>query len=106
MPRLGDCVLKGASGTAYSMKVYAGSTRFNDFIPGVFVIAKMKGDDVRALYLGESDNVDPALSKHPRRADFESAGFDRILFLRNADKSTREAVVSDLTTALKPELAD
>ena len=102
MPKLGTAVLKGKSGKTYTMNVYPGRMRFNDFIPGVYFISREDTGSSQAIFLGESDNVDIALIKHEQKAAFIEQGFNRISFLRNASKDVRESVVADLLPVLKP----
>ena len=102
MPQLGVTTLIGGSGKAYEFNVYSKGTIFNDFIPVVYAIAQQDKDGHQFLFVGESDNVRPALDSHGKLADFETAGYDTILFHRDARADVRQAVVNDLTEALSP----
>jgi hypothetical protein len=84
------------------MNVYPGDMRFNDFIPGVFLVAKSDGDTREAIFLGESDNVDVCLQKHEKKEEFDKSGANRILFFRAANPKTRSKVVGDLLPELNP----
>jgi hypothetical protein len=107
MPKLGITTLTGKSGKNYTMNVYPGNMQFNDFIPGVYLIARNDGGEANAaIYLGESDNVDVTLRKHDKQACFDQHSYNRIAFFRNASKEVRDAVIADLLPALKPPCND
>ncbi|XOV87913.1 MAG: hypothetical protein ACFHX7_23645 [Pseudomonadota bacterium] len=100
MRKLGLQAFTGKSGREYVMNAYPGDMRFNDFIPGVYVISAADGN---TLLVGESDNVDVALQKHAQREVFADTGH-RVFFYRNASKSVRESTVADLVATLAPSL--
>jgi len=102
MPQLGVTTLVGSSGKSYEFNVYSKGTIFNDFIPVVYAIAQQNQEGHQYLFVGESDNVRPALDGHEKLADFEAAGYDTILFHRDARADVRQAVVTDLAEALSP----
>ena len=102
MPKLGTDTFKGKSGDNYVFNVYDGAMRFNDFIPGVYLISRQDGDNASAIYLDHSDNVDITLQKHHKKSCFEEHQFNRICFYRNASAEVRQRVVDDLMPALKP----
>jgi len=105
MPQIGVTTLTGSSGKSYQFNVYEKTTVFNDFIPVVYAIAQTGEDGGSAvLFVGESDNVRPALDSHEKMADLEQAGFNTILFHRDARADVRQSVVADLTEALNPSL--
>ena len=102
MPKLAVRMLTGKSGKEYSFNVYTGDMRFNDFIPGVYIIAHESGDNEKAIYLGESDNVDVKLQKHDKQTCFDDHNYNRIAFYKNASREVRESIVEDLLPVLKP----
>lgn len=104
-------MLTGKSGETYTFNVYNKDMRFNDFIPGVYFISHQRLNDdhaveEKAIYIGESDNVDRALQSHDKQACFEEHDYNRISFYRAADQQKREAVANDLIKALKPGCND
>lgn len=107
MPKLGTTSLKGASGTEYTFNVYTKNTLVNDFIPGVYCLARgAQGGDETAVYIGESDNIFRHLANHEKRACFEDQGYDAIGIHRTASAETRQAVERDLIKALRPPCND
>lgn len=102
MPKLRTTTLTGQSGKTYTLNVYPGNMRFNDFIPGVYLISRHSDDLDTAIYVAESDNIDVTLRKHDRQACFDEHNYNRIAFWRNASKDVRDAVVADLIQVLKP----
>ena len=93
--------IDGATGKSYSMNVYPADMRFNDFIAGVFLL--MAGDGT--LLIGESDNVDMWLQKNEAASKLANEGFDKIGFIKNGSREVRQNMVSDLTEACSPKLA-
>jgi len=107
MPKLGTTQLTGVTGEAYTFNVYDKKMRFNDFIPGVYLISRQSenADDDAAhqpIYVGESDNVDRTLQSHDKISCFDEHDFNRICFYRAANPETRKSVYNDLKKALKP----
>ncbi len=102
MPKLAIKTLTGKSGKTYDFNVYGNDMRFNDFIPGVYLISREETGDEKAIFLGETDNVDLALKKHEQQSCFNEHGYNRISFHKNASREVREAIVTDLEPALKP----
>ncbi len=92
--------IEGKSGKAYAMNVYPADMRFNDFIPGVFLL--MSADNT--LYIGESDNVDVWLQKSEALSKLNDKGFDQIGFIRNGSAEVRAGILSDLAEVCSPEL--
>lgn len=90
--------MRGRKGT-YRMNIYPADMRFNDFIPGVFLL--LAGD--RTLYIGESDNVDLFLQDNQVHEKLSLVGFDRIGFIRNGSPEVRAKILNDLTSLHKPE---
>ena len=84
---------------SYRMNLYPADMRFNDFIPGVFLL--LAGD--RTLYLGETDNVDLCLQKNQVLEKLSAEGFDRIGFIKNGSQKVRARILKDLASVLKPE---
>lgn len=93
----------GSSGKAYCMNVYPADMRFNDFIAGVFILLDT-GE--QAIFVGQSDNVDFFLQKNEILDRFKSKGFDRIGFIKNGSPEVRAKIIDDLTTVLKPKVAE
>ena len=102
MPKLATRSLTGKSGKSYLFNVYKGTMRFNDFIPGVYYISTESDSDEKAVFLGESDNVDVKLQKHELQSSFDEHQYNRISFHKNACREVREAIVEDLMPVLKP----
>ena len=98
MAKLGTTTLTGKSGKEYTLNVYPGNMVFNDFIPGVFLVAR----NDEAIFLGESDNVDVTLRKHDKQDCFDKHNYNRIAFYRNASKAVRDDMLADLLPVLKP----
>lgn len=96
MRKLGVTSMKGNSGKEYEFNVYPGDMRFNDFIPGVYLISKQDNDESSAIYLGESDNVDVTLQSHEKQSCFDEHNYNRIAFYKNASREVRESIVKDL----------
>jgi len=101
MPKLGVTTLIGKSGEEYAFNVYAGSMRFNDFIPGVYYISRDTDEEELPIYLGESDNVDVTLQNHEKQACFDEHQYNRVAFYKNASREVRQAIVSDLLPGLE-----
>lgn len=102
MPKLAIRTLTGKSGKSYLFNVYKGNMRFNDFIPGVYYISTDSDGDEKAIYLGESDNVDVKLQNHELQSNFDEHQYNRISFHKNASREVREAMVADLMPVLEP----
>jgi hypothetical protein len=102
MPKLATRSLTGKSGKSYLFNVYKGTMRFNDFIPGVYYISTESDGDEKAVFLGESDNVDVKLQNHELQSSFDEHQYNRISFHKNASREIREAIVEDLMPVLKP----
>ena len=82
MPKLGTDTLTGKSGEQYTFNVYDGKMRFNDFIPGVYLISNTGTDTESHIYLAHSDNVEVTLQKHDKQPCFDEHGYNRISFLQ------------------------
>ena len=102
MPKLATRSLTGKSGKSYLFNVYAGNMRFNDFIPGVYFISTQSEGDEKAVFLGESDNVDAKLQNHELQSSFDEHRYNRISFHKNASREVRKAIVEDLLPVLEP----
>ncbi len=102
MPVLETREFTGKSGKTYTMNVYPGDVQFNDFIPGVYYMSRVDGDEEQAVYLGESGNIDLTLKKHDKQECLDQHGYNRIAFYRNASKEIRDEVVDDLMPVLSP----
>ena len=102
MPKLATRSLTGKSGKSYLFNLYRGDMRFNDFIPGVYYISTVSTGDEKAVFLGESDNVDVKLQNHELQSSFDEHEYNRISFYKNASREVREAIVEDLMPVLKP----
>jgi hypothetical protein len=76
--------------------------RFNDFIPGVYYISTESAGNEKAVFLGESDNVDVKLQNHELQPTFDEHQTNRISFYKNASREIREAIVEDLMPVLEP----
>ena len=92
----------GTSGKSYAMNVYPADMRFNDFIPGVFLLFS----EDSALFMGESDNVDAWLQKNDALGRLQDEGFARIGFIRNGSPEVRAAIMNDLDSTVTPKLAE
>ena len=93
--------ISGQSGTDYPINMYPADMRFNDFIPGVFVLYA----DDQVLYMGHSDNVDIWLQKNDVLARLADKGFSRIGFIRNGNPARREEIVDDLGPVVNASLS-
>ena len=102
MPKLATRSLTGKSGKSYLFNVYKGNMRFNDFIPGVYYISTESVGSEKAVFLGESDNVDVKLQNHELQQTFDEHQYNRISFYKNASREIREAIVEDLMPVLEP----
>lgn len=103
MAKLGTMTLTGKSGKQYTLNVYPGNMQFNDFIPGVYLIGRNDGGQSdAAIFLGETDNIDVTLKKHDRQTCFDEHNYNRIAFYRNASKTVRDEVMTDLLPVLTP----
>lgn len=86
----------GASGKSYAMNIYPADMRFNDFIPGVFLLLA----EDNTLFMGESDNVDVWLQKNDAYGRLKEEGFVRIGLIRNGNPGLRAAIVDDLISTV------
>ena len=102
MQKLGTTTLTGRSGTSYTLNLYPGKVQFNDFIPGVYLIAREDAQTSAAIFLGETENVDVTLKNHEKRACFDEHDYNRVAFYRNASQEVRDAVLADLLPVLNP----
>jgi hypothetical protein len=102
MPKLATRSLTGKSGKSYLFNVYKGNMRFNDFIPGVYYISTESAGNEKAVFLGESDNVEVKLQNHELQSTFDEHQYNRISFYKNASREIREAIVEDLMPVLEP----
>lgn len=102
MARLGTKLFTGQSGKSYLFNVYKGNMRFNDFIPGVYFITSETDGNEKAIFLGESDNVDLKLQNHELQSSFDEHEYNRISFHKNASREVREAIIEDLLPVLEP----
>jgi hypothetical protein len=98
--KIGTTTYDGASGTSYEFSVYKKGFRFNDFIPGVFYLVRQDDDAETGVFIGESDNVDPAMVHNENAACFEENNYNTICFHRVANPSKRKAAFEDLSRAL------
>ncbi len=95
--------LTGQSGQGYTFNTYPADIRFNDFIPGVYLISRQESDDtIHHVFLGETDNIDICLADHDSQACFDQHGYNRIAFCKNASREIRRAIVEDLLPVLDP----
>ena len=92
MAKLGVKSMEGKSGTEYVFNVYAADMRFNDFIPGVYVIFRELPDRQEVIYIGESDNVDVTLQDHDKQTCFDEHQY----LYKNASREVRQALIGDL----------
>ena len=110
MRKLGTKPYAGSSGKQYEFNVYPGDMRFNDFIPGVYVISQEEseesGENDAIVFVGETDNVDVQLQNHELQACFDEKGYNRISFYKNASRELRQSIVEDLVPMLKPSCND
>lgn len=102
MPKVGENRVTGKSGKEYQLNVYTQDVVFNDFIPGVYVISAVSGEQEKCIFLGETDNIFPLLKAHPNQADFDAENYNRVSFYKNASREVRIAIVDDLTSVLDP----
>ena len=102
MRKLGSTMVSGESGNSYPVNLYPADMRFNDFIPGVFLL--YRGDEV--LYAGHSDNVDLWLQKNDALGKLSEKGFSRIGFIRNGNPSRRSEILSDLAPVIDAVLKE
>jgi hypothetical protein len=80
--------------------MYPADMRFNDFIPGVFLLYA----EDETLYLDHSDNVDLWLQKQAVIERLGDEGFSRIGFIKNGSPVVRAAIVEDLKPVVSPKL--
>lgn len=111
MPKLGTAQFTGKSGETYTFNIYSKDMRFNDFIPGVYLISRQITDADNAvedqpIFVGESDHVDRALQSHDKQACFEENEYNRISFHRAANPEKRKTIADDLLKSLTPVCND
>ncbi len=94
--------LTGNSGKNYAMNVYPADMRFNDFIPGVFVLMSGEG----TLFIGDSDNVDFYLQKNKVFDTLKDEGFERIGFIKNGSPAVRADIMDDIKPVLSPSKSE
>jgi hypothetical protein len=99
---LESTTISGQSGDNYAVNMYPADMRFNDFIPGVFVL--YAEDDV--LYIDQSDNVDLWLQKNSVADKLSSKGFSRIGFIRNGNPARRQEIMADLAPVVQATLKE
>ncbi|MEM7365452.1 MAG: hypothetical protein AAF525_15640 [Pseudomonadota bacterium] len=104
MRKIESLEITGKSGTAYNFNVYPFPMTFNDFIGGVYVIAKVEDGHPDVLYMSETDNIDPHLKGHDKKDELKSAGANRIALHRNANKDVRNKVMADLAEVITPSM--
>ncbi|MAV25578.1 MAG: hypothetical protein CMQ05_05605 [Gammaproteobacteria bacterium] len=97
--------IPGKSGEAYNFNVYPYPMTFNDFIGGVYIIAKVTDGHPEVVYFGETDNIDPHLKGHDKKEEIKSAGANHIALHRNASKEVRNKVMADLADEIKPSIS-
>ncbi len=103
MPKVGESVINGQSGKEYHLNVYTKDIRFNDFIPGVYLMSEMDSDGVEHnIFLGETDDIYTLLKAHPDQAAIDSENYNRVSFYKNASREVRSSIVEDLMPVLKP----
>jgi hypothetical protein len=102
MPKVSENRIAGKSGKEYQLNVYTRNVQFNDFIPGVYVISEVNGEQEKCIFLGETDNIYPLLKAHPKQADFDSENYNRVSFYKNASREVRVSIVDDLMPVLDP----
>lgn len=105
MRKIESFELTGKSGNAYNFNVYPYPMTFNDFIGGVYIIAKVENGHPDVLYFSETDNIDPHLKGHDKKDELKSAGASHIALHRNANKDVRQKVMADLAEEIKPAIA-
>lgn len=94
--------IAGQSGKTYPMNIYPADMRFNDFIPGVFLLYA----DEQVLFLGDSDNVDAWLQRSDALGKLGDQGFSKIGFIKNGSPKVRASMVDDLGPAVSPALTE
>ena len=102
MRKIESTTIKGESGESYPVNIYPADMRFNDFIPGVFLLFAGK----ETLYMSHSDNVDQWLQRRNPVTHLANDGFSSIGFIRHGNPEAREAIVADLGPAVSPRLKE
>ena len=69
---------------------------FNDFIGGVYIIAKVEEGHTDVFHMAETDNIDPLLKGSEWKEKLNNEGANRIAFYRNANKDVRLKVLGDV----------
>ena len=103
MPKPDIELLVGESGKVWPFNVYPSTIRFNDFIPGVYLIStEDPAGGAEHVFIGETDNIDLTLSEHEKQSCFDQHGYNRIAFYKNASQEVRRSIVDDLASVLDP----
>ncbi len=102
MRKIESITIKGESGESYPVNIYPADMRFNDFIPGVFLL--FAGEET--LYMGQSDNVDQWLQRQDPASNLANDGFSSIGFIKHGNPEARQAIVADLGPIVSPRLKE
>ena len=101
MRKLESTSIEGQSGKSYSINMYPADMRFNDFIPGVFLLYA----EGEALYMDHTDNVDLWLQKQGVAEKLIDDGFTQIGFIKNGSPEVRASILEDLMPVVSPRMA-
>ena len=96
MRKIESVEITGKSGTAYNFNIYPYPMTFNDFIGGVYIIAKVEEGHTDVFHMAETDNIDPLLKGSECKEKLSNEGANRIALYRNANKDVRLKVLDDV----------
>lgn len=108
--KIGDRVLKGASGTNYTFHVYPLNTSFEP-LPAVYVISKRVSDLAgggthTTLYIGQTGDLSERFDCHHKAPCWERRQANCISVLVEQNEGRRLAIETDLVRAINPPCND
>jgi hypothetical protein len=108
MAKLGELILKGASGTSYTFDVYPSDVTWKDGIACVYYVSKRTpkadgtGGTHAVIYVGETEDLKNRHVDHHKQECFDQHGCNAISILQEGDAKRRLQIEADLVKGLNP----
>jgi hypothetical protein len=104
--RIDSVTFTGRSGRRYEFRIYVWDTRFKP-VPAVYVVASRTiepGQPPRyeAIFVGDTPDLSPALTDHPRNDCFQMHYGNVVGVLKVPTANERASIVADLVGGLAP----